>query len=787
MDVTCERCGTEYEFDETLVSDRGTTVKCTNCGHLFKVFRPGSEPSAADTKTWTLETRDGGTQQISSLKELQRLITAGEVTSEDRISRSGEGWKRLGDIAELQTFFAAARAAEAPRSVRPPARDGAPRRDPTNPQPHQIAAPAPPPAQRPQPPGPQRGKGTMLGMGQRSAEQRPPEQRIDGSARTIEMAVPPPANPPPAAMRPQQTLKASPAPPARVEPPAHVEEPARRPPSVRPPPTRQTPSAQPERAEGESSQRITAPQQRTAPRVADARPSDRPRALRVDDDDDVPRPPTRSLAGPFLAVVILLALGVGGYFGSPVVQQMLAASPADAPGAAFLAAGDAALALDRNDAYDDAASEYTKALALDEHNPRVLTGLSRAYALIAQNHLFDALDLDARAVADPSAAGEATALRRQATSEAEDAREYAESAVRQGGGGADAEVALSDALRLSGDADHASSRLDRALTLSPEPSAEALRVRALLESAGGLAAAVDSAERAVAEDPGLIRARLLLARAQLAAGNTSSARAQVSAVLDRDADHPIALALRQQIDAAGPATEAVDAGTVAVAVVTPPPVDTAPPSTEHASTEHVSTEHASTEHADRAPSEGGSSPRGGDYDALVAQADAQLENAHPERARPLYEAALRARPGGPAAVTGLGFVLLDQRNYQAALSQFRQASTAGYGHAYIGLGSTYRQLHDFDHALEAYENYLSRLPTGPEASIARRQADLLRAQGAHSGSSPATTTPAPTSEHTTPAPAPPSDTPVTHESELPAPRGATAPPTPDVPAIESEP
>ena len=32
MDVTCERCGTEYDFDDALVSERGTTVKCTNCG-----------------------------------------------------------------------------------------------------------------------------------------------------------------------------------------------------------------------------------------------------------------------------------------------------------------------------------------------------------------------------------------------------------------------------------------------------------------------------------------------------------------------------------------------------------------------------------------------------------------------------------------------------------------------------------------------------------------------------------------------------------------------------------
>ena len=61
---TCERCGTEYEFDETLVSDRGTTVKCTNCGHLFKVFRGasssgGTPAPGAEPKTWTLRTADG--------------------------------------------------------------------------------------------------------------------------------------------------------------------------------------------------------------------------------------------------------------------------------------------------------------------------------------------------------------------------------------------------------------------------------------------------------------------------------------------------------------------------------------------------------------------------------------------------------------------------------------------------------------------------------------------------------------------------------------------------------
>ena len=117
MDVTCERCGTEYEFDETLVSDRGTTVKCTHCGHLFKVFRPGAGDGP---KTWTIRTKAGRVENLGSLRDLQRLITQGELKRDDEISRSGDSWKKLGDIAELVTFFAAADAGE----EKPKRRDG---------------------------------------------------------------------------------------------------------------------------------------------------------------------------------------------------------------------------------------------------------------------------------------------------------------------------------------------------------------------------------------------------------------------------------------------------------------------------------------------------------------------------------------------------------------------------------------------------------------------------------------------------------------------------------------
>jgi len=41
MEVRCERCQTDYDFDESLVTERGVAVKCTQCGHLFTVYPQG--------------------------------------------------------------------------------------------------------------------------------------------------------------------------------------------------------------------------------------------------------------------------------------------------------------------------------------------------------------------------------------------------------------------------------------------------------------------------------------------------------------------------------------------------------------------------------------------------------------------------------------------------------------------------------------------------------------------------------------------------------------------------
>ncbi|MEZ4296481.1 MAG: zinc-ribbon domain-containing protein [Polyangiaceae bacterium] len=102
MDVTCERCGTEYDFDDALVSERGTTVKCTNCGAQFRVYRP---VPAGGPERWVVRTVDGRELVFSALRELQAAISTGAVGREDVLSRGAGRPRRLGSIAELEPFF----------------------------------------------------------------------------------------------------------------------------------------------------------------------------------------------------------------------------------------------------------------------------------------------------------------------------------------------------------------------------------------------------------------------------------------------------------------------------------------------------------------------------------------------------------------------------------------------------------------------------------------------------------------------------------------------------------
>src|SRR3954463_1477465 len=102
MDVRCNRCGTEYEFDDALISERGTTVKCTNCGLQFKVY---PVHHSGGPQRWGVRTAQGRELVFTSLRELQRGIADRKVGPSDMLTRGQKPPRPLSSIAELEPFF----------------------------------------------------------------------------------------------------------------------------------------------------------------------------------------------------------------------------------------------------------------------------------------------------------------------------------------------------------------------------------------------------------------------------------------------------------------------------------------------------------------------------------------------------------------------------------------------------------------------------------------------------------------------------------------------------------
>jgi predicted Zn finger-like uncharacterized protein len=160
MDVRCERCRAQYVFDDEQVTPSGLTVQCTNCGHLFKVKKkelvvtvpvkpeelegvplpatavapkppgaaapPPSSPAppsapAEPPREWRVRQANGNTFTFRELTTLQKWIIEQKVSRDDEISLAGEQWKRLGNIAELASFFQVVEAAERGKTAGGPA------------------------------------------------------------------------------------------------------------------------------------------------------------------------------------------------------------------------------------------------------------------------------------------------------------------------------------------------------------------------------------------------------------------------------------------------------------------------------------------------------------------------------------------------------------------------------------------------------------------------------------------------------------------------------------------
>lgn len=492
MDVRCGRCGTEYEFDDALVSDRGTTVKCTNCGFQFKVH---STREQAVPERWVVRTASGRELVYTSLREMQRGIAQRQVGPEDLLARGGQPPRPLGAIAELEPFFHG----RAGASLRAPA------------QARTLAGVAPPAA------------GSYAGP-------------LPGAALP-----PPPVLPPNIAdpEAPTQTSADVPTADRRVmsggtmlvdEAPASSQE-------AEPPtlprnqlPTRVAGAAAPKQV----TIRESVPDLDYSPTPSDVRAG----SYRSEQASlYLPEPHSRRLRSRWIAALVLAGVAVllAATVGRRYLEQYRKSAPATAASADARVAGfllEAERKLEEGD-FEGARGELDKASVLADKEATVLAALARLEAMRA-----DMLWLRLRLL-DPADKQLVQATHRQLGARVGKAQEAIDRAVAVASDNPAVLRSRVDILRLAGDL-KAARALVKPLASSPTgENAYVLAALDLAESQPVWGSVVDRLRSAAQAERALGRARSALIYALVRAGQADQAQSELEKQRERAAGHPL--------------------------------------------------------------------------------------------------------------------------------------------------------------------------------------------------------------------------------------------------------
>ncbi|AKV02978.1 TPR repeat protein [Labilithrix luteola] len=712
MDVRCERCNTEYEFDDALVSGRGTTVKCTNCGHKFKIRR-GTHDYSEDF--WNVQTRDGRILVFTSLRELQRAIQTHLVERGDMLSRGGLPPKAIGQIPELSPFLDTAyREPPAPPSPRQTASFGSrsPRPPGASSSVHPLAAPRQRQSTRPDFPAPPAEftsypnvpsvVTTLVGTGPDvpEVEPRPTSRTLAGTgpeSAQAEEAV--------------ETVEEAPS--------------SRRAPSHPPPPAtaarrRSSPPATPAAVEEPAAFEASSP----------LPPSNLPllRTIDVDDDGDAPRggrpsysdaPASlgrrRSVGGFIVAGVVLAGMGLlfavwakdnlrntlGTQRPAPVATIDPRVQPLLTTGEKALVEGNVELAKE----------SFDKASALAEKDPHVLLDSARLAAVRA-----DGVWLKARLLS-ADATDERRITQDMLGELAVSARRASEAAIAVAPDDASALRAKIDALRISGDRDGA-----RALVSKINPStaqAETAYVLAALDLAEAeplWPTIIERLRTAASGEAGPGRARATLVYALARSGDVPAARVELDRLSTFSRPHPLLPLLRafteHERGAAKPVASASASAIVAVAA----------------------TSADKPEKKEKGEKAAGALPT--DPRVLVSQAESFRGKGDYEKARTLYSAALEKNPSDSEALNGIAAIAHAQHDLTGARASYKRVLSINpsYLPALVGLADIDWESGDRASAMKIYKDVVDRFPEGTYPPRVRQRLEA--------GSAPATPAPA---------------------------------------------
>jgi predicted Zn finger-like uncharacterized protein len=762
MDITCKRCQTEYEFDDALVSERGTTVRCTNCGEQFKIYRTG--PGEAAPERWLVRQRDGRELVFTNLRDLQRAITNHQVGPNDGLTRGTGPQRLLGAIPELEPFFVArttqASSAPAPhaRSPVPPAREPMPTPPGIGPRPRTRTDPG---GLKPADPiAPRSGRTGRPPAQGPSAPAPPPDPAFEATLHQplprIDYAIPRDPEPQPddararseASSQLDRTLKSAAGEQAaheraaRKTPGGHEQQRASRARPETPPgydkTQRSAAGARPSPAAARAAQQATP--------VYDPTPSDA-RITYEPDEEWFGEPrfsATTSKRSRLLRlVVVVTVVGLVGLAGATVGRKYLASSIKVAQPVQQSAAHDARIAALLDDGekalwdgdLETAKESFDKANALAEHDARGLVDLARLAAVRAdiawlKVRLLPANQPDALSVAKRELDDAALRSRKLAERTAELLRDDPR-AIR----------AKIDALRLAGDTAAARQLVASVGMIGSQPETSyVLAALDLAEEAPTWPVVIDRLRTAAAGEHNLLRARAELVYALVRSGDGQTARSELEKIAAAARPHPLLFELKAFVARAWSAPQAGLSG---------PETDAG----KRAGADAAPALAAATRQTEAEPA-----VPAADFRELLRQASQAASSRQYDRAEQLYNAALARNPGDTEAFSGLGDVARSRGDRATARSYYEKvlARNPQYLPAIAALADIKWESGD---RVGAAAMYRELVESNPQGSIARRAKERIAQVENPGGDKPAaqpasTASPAPKAPD---KPSPPSD------------------------------
>lgn len=717
MNVVCGQCGTGYEFDDALVSERGTTVRCMHCGHQFRVHSSRAKLGAPER--WIVRKTSGEEYIFRSLSELQRAIAQRRVVITDSLSRDGVHFRPMSELSELESFFASVPAAAPPgRSSNPGFSSGSissrhgetpPRRSSndamaiTPTAAISVAVPTPrggfataatealPAASRPAPSARQSGLTQPSGLvhpGAASPSSRPTSQ-------------PRPVSPRPAPEAEAKAKAAAPA--AKPEPQARQLLDLKAPPAIHGP----TLASEPEVPSGvDASASAGSLPRRRRGRVGGEDSTLLANGVSDPSSSHVPAPfavtPEHRSGGPrwILGLVLLGGLAlVAGTVGRDYFERFretrAPAAPSDDRVNGFLSAGDE---LFRAGDLEEARAQYEKASALASEEPGVLQRLLQVETTRAD---MDWLRL--RVLPKASADVEVVAASLQERTAKLQRRVDELRRVTGAAPSTEATLAIVDALRVQGQVATARTLVQQTAGLNND--ARSAYVSAMLDVSDvnpNWSSIVSRLKLAVSGERGLGRAQAALVYSLITAGQLEEARQQLEVLAGFKRPNALLLDLQKLLSAAVAAPSAEPR----------PPVQEEPALGASGAVNAPRTERG-------APGEEGIVSEDPMADAAAARSAGELA-----KAARLYTYALSKEPGNVAAMTGLGDVARSQGNSDIALSHYGAAlrTNPNYGPAILSCADLKWSVGDRAGAVELYR----RLGAGAPARVGERVAEFER-------------------------------------------------------------